>query len=109
MRFRTKGEIERRLSAQRTSGLSIAAYCKRENIHPNTFYQWRTRLSDGKPIPERSATTAVHFLRLPTPAVGTDGLALTLPNGAKLLVPPSYDLTALRQTIRMLAPLRPRR
>lgn len=108
MRFRTRDEIKRHLASHRSSGLSIAAYCKRENIHPKTFYQWRNRLSARNPVPEHSAITPVQFLRLPTPASGADRLELMLPNGAKLLVPPSFDPGALRQTIRMLASLRPR-
>jgi len=109
MRFRTREEIQQHLASQRSSGLSIAAYCRRESIPPHTFYNWRNKQLDRKPIPERSDTTPVQFLRLPTPVVaGTERIELTLPNGANLLVPPSYDLTALRQMVRMLAPLRSR-
>lgn len=109
MRFRTRAEIQQHLLSHRSSGLSIAAYCKRENIHPNTFYQWRNRQPDRKPVPEISDTPPLQFLRLPTPVmVGTDRIELTLPNGANLIVPPSYDLTTLRQIVRMLASIRSR-
>jgi transposase-like protein len=108
MRFRSREEIQQHLLSHRSSGLSIAAYCRRENIHPNTFYQWRNRQADRKLIRGRSDTPSVQFLRLPTPATGTDRIELLLPNGADLLVPPSYDLTMLRQMVRMLASLRPR-
>lgn len=29
---------------QEGSGLSVAAYCKRENFHPGRFYRWRRKL-----------------------------------------------------------------
>lgn len=107
MRFRTREEIRQHLTSHRSSGLSIAAYCRRESIPPHTFYNWRNKQSDRKAIPERIDTPPVQFLRLPTPVVaGTDRIELTLPNGANLLVPQSYDLTTLRQMVRMLAPLR---
>jgi transposase-like protein len=108
MRFRTREEIQQHLTSHRSSGLSIAAYCKLESIPQNTFYKWRNKEADRKAIPERSDTPPVQFLRLPTPIAVTDKIEITLPNGAKLLVPPSYDLTALRQAVRILAPLRPR-
>ena len=109
MRFRTREEIQKHLTSHRSSGLSIAAYCRRESIPPHTFYNWRNKQSDRKAIPERTDTSSLQFLRLPTPVVaGTDRIELTLPNGANLLVPSSYDLTTLRQMVRMLASLRPR-
>ncbi len=45
MRFRTREEIERHLLAQRTSGMSVAAYCRKAKIAENTFYHWRKRFS----------------------------------------------------------------
>ena len=108
MRFRTREEIRQHLTSHRSSGLSIAAYCRRENIHPHTFYNWRNKPSDRKPVLERPDTPPLQFLRLPTQVSVTERIEITLPNGAKLLVPPDYDLMALRQTVRMLAPLRPR-
>lgn len=32
-----------RIDAQRRSGLSVAAYCRRERLDAWTFYRWRTR------------------------------------------------------------------
>jgi hypothetical protein len=32
------------LTRQRTSGLSIAAFCRKEGVSEGTFYQWQARL-----------------------------------------------------------------
>jgi transposase-like protein len=104
MRFRTKDEIEKHLSAQRSSGMSISAYCKQENISQNTFFNWRKR------FPKRVDTSpTVPFLKLPFAAPAAERLDLTLPNGAQISVPLSFDVPILRDVVRLLAPLRPRR
>lgn len=104
MRFRTKDQIQRHLSAQKTSGMTVAAYCRQEDIAQNTFFKWRQR------FPSRQNTTqAVSFLKLPiAPPVG-DRLDLTLPNGTRISTPLSFDSSILRDVVRLLAPLRPRR
>ena len=50
-----------RLAQQQESGLSIAAYCKREGISEQTFYGWRKRLSNGP-----SPTPFIDLGALPT-------------------------------------------
>jgi len=104
MRFRTKVEIERYLSAQRTSGLSITAYCKQENISQNTFFNWRKRFPD-----QQLNAPTVPFLKLPFSVPAPERLDLTLPNGAKISAPLLFEVPILRNVVRMLAPLRPRR
>jgi transposase-like protein len=101
MRFRTPEEIRRHLSSQRTSGLSITAYCKRENISQNTFFNWRKRHREG-------AVPLVPFLQLPVQSAEMQKFDLTLPNGSRLALPLPCDPVFLRQTIRMLSGLRPR-
>jgi len=102
MKFRTAVEIQKLLSQQGTSGLSIAGYCAREKIHPNTFYNWRKRF----PVAQ-STVPLSSFIRLPMQTAPEPlKFDLTLPNGVRLLVPISCDMTIFRQTVRILAPLR---
>ena len=108
MRFRTTEEIQRHLSAQRTSDLSVTAYCKREGIAQNTFFNWRKRLQSKKILRSRPATVPVSFLQMPTQHPDNQRFDLILPNGARLSMPLSCDMMFLRQTVRLLAPLRPR-
>jgi transposase-like protein len=103
MRFRTKDEIEKHLSAQQSSGLSIAGYCRQESICENTFHNWRKRF----PGPASAAPT-IPFLKLPFSASTAERLDLTLPNGAKISAPVSFEPESLRMVVRILSPLRPR-
>jgi transposase-like protein len=106
MPFRTKTEKEQYLASQRKSGLSISAYCQREGIHQNTFYNWRKRLG---PVKTGCKSVApVSFLQLPSPQPDAQKFDLTLPNGSRLTMPMTCDPSFLRQAIRMLSPLRPR-
>jgi transposase-like protein len=106
MLFRTKAERQQHLFSQRKSGLSITAYCKREGIHQNTFYNWRrqpnTKKSGLKPV------TPVSFLQLPTQPPDAQKFDLTLPNGARISMPLSCEPVFLRQVVRTLSFLRPR-
>jgi hypothetical protein len=101
MRFRTPEEIHRHLSSHRTSGLSVSTYCKREGISQNTFFNWRKRERD---VP----TPPISFFQLPTQSPETQKIDITLPNGSRIIIPVSSDPVFMRQTVRMLAPLRSR-
>jgi transposase-like protein len=52
--------------AQRDSGLSVQAYCRREAINVSSFYRWRDRVAGGRRTPRRRAVAVVRA----TPAVG---------------------------------------
>jgi len=43
---------QQRMKRQRASGLSIAAFCRRENLSPHSFHVWRRKL-DAKMSPRR--------------------------------------------------------
>jgi transposase-like protein len=84
--------------------MSVAAYCRRENISQNTFFNWRKRFPEGQ-----SDALAVSFLKLPFAQSIAERLGVTLPNGAKISAPVSFDLQLMRGVVRLLAPLRSRR
>lgn len=108
MRFRTSDEIQRHLSSQRTSGLSITAYCKRENIAQQTFFNWRKRQQNRAKVKTHSSSSPISFLQIPAQPPEARQFDLVLPNGAHLTMPLSCDMMFLRQAVRLLAPLRPR-
>jgi len=105
MRFRTKEEIQKHLIAQSASGLTIAAYCRQHQISQNTFFNWRKRFFAHPAAPP----AAMPFLKLPFAPVPAERLDLTLPNGARISAPLSFDVPILREVIRLLAPLHSRR
>jgi hypothetical protein len=104
----TADKMGRHQELQRTSGLTIGAYCKRENISSSSWWYWRKRLLSKKVVSNQSARAPVSFFHLPTQSSETQKIDITLPNGSRIVLPVSCDPVFMRHTIRMLAPLRPR-
>jgi ribulose 1,5-bisphosphate carboxylase large subunit-like protein len=42
-------------SSQRSSGLSVQAYCRREGINVSSFYRWRDRVASSRRVARRTA------------------------------------------------------
>jgi hypothetical protein len=93
---------------QRKSGLTIKAYCKRENLNPSSWWYWRKRLLAKKGFSNHPAHGPVSFFQLPTQSAENRKFDLTLPNGSRLAMPLPCDPVFLRQAIRMLSGLRSR-
>ena len=60
-KYKTKEEWRLLLREQEESGLSAAAFYRKKNIHPNTFYYKRKEHRTGQ------------FVKLSVPAVGISG------------------------------------
>lgn len=105
---RTADQMRRHRELQRKSGLTITAYCKRENINPSIWWYWRKRLLSKKLFSNHLAQTPVSFLQLPTQSPDTQKFDLVLPNGARIIMPLSCTPDFLRQVVRTISCLRPR-
>jgi SOS-response transcriptional repressor LexA len=119
-----------RVERQRESGLSIAAFCRREGVSPASFHVWKRKLRTSAPsrwsrkaaamqrpqdatvtkrpgrqsAPIRSitATRAANFLQLPVlGARSSPWIELTLVDGTIVRVP-QQNLAALRTVLRVL-------
>ena len=108
MGFRKPEEIRRHLHSQRSSGLTIAAYCRREGISQNTFFNWRKRFAGDRSLTSAAVPPRVSFLHVGSQPTEGQRFEFSLPNGAGLTAPISCDMDVLRQAVRLLAPLRPR-
>lgn len=62
----TAETMRRHRELQSQSGLTIEAYCKRENISPSSWWSWRKRLLSKKLIADHSGQAPVSFLQIPT-------------------------------------------
>jgi hypothetical protein len=54
------GQWRQRIARQRASGLSIAAFCRREGVSPATFHAWKRKLGlagSGRPVSRRAAAS----------------------------------------------------
>jgi len=69
-----------RLERQRRSGLSVAAFCRRERVSPPSFYHWRKRLAAA----DRPLFVPVQVA---DDAPASAGLEIELPGGAVVRLP----------------------
>jgi hypothetical protein len=104
----TADKMRRHRELQAKSGLTIEAYCKRENLRPSSWWYWRKRLLSKKACANHAVHTPVSFLQLPTQSPETQKIDIMLPNGSRITMSTCCELAFLRQAIRILAPLRPR-
>ena len=98
---------EDRVARQRASGLSVVEFCRRERVHPVTFYGWRRRLAGGSKRGRRAATSRAF---LPIELV-TEGAAPTQAGAGQMCelvlgslvcrVPRGLDDESLRRWLRL--------
>jgi hypothetical protein len=90
-----------RLARQRRSTLSIAEFCRREEISPPSFYAWRRRLVHE----EQAVFVPVELSRAVEPLAGVQ---IELPSGALVTLPAgaSAELvtTAIRAAMQSTSP-----
>jgi transposase-like protein len=78
------------ISEQEASGQSLRAFCDERGIKPNSFYRWRKRLRDNKPV---------QFALLePQEEVAArgSGVEVILTSGERLRVVRGVDAATLR-------------
>ena len=83
----------RRLVTQHaSSGLSVAEFCRRQDVSQPSFYQWRKRL--------RAEVAEVGSF-VPVSVLGAAAVEIELPCGALVRVPPG-DERALERVLSLL-------
>jgi transposase-like protein len=102
------------IKKQRASGLSVAEFCRRNDVADALFYRWRRRLAeldaqqDSGPmaadrINEADRQAAARFvpIQLPSPPVPA-GFEIVRADGLRVLVPAAFEGEALRELLRAL-------
>jgi transposase-like protein len=88
------------IDGQRSSGLAVAAYCRKHGISECSFYNWRRRLrqpAQGKVAP------AAPFVELKSPISSSSGsIEICLSGQRRLLVQRGFDRDLLVELIRTL-------
>lgn len=92
----TAAQARAALFALQESGLSLAAFAKREGIEPKRLYNWQARLRSGV-----ARTEKPDFVEVISRA--TEPLEIVLSNGHVVRIPPSFDAAALRRLLEILS------
>ena len=101
-----------KLREQAGSGLSVSAFCRREDFSPNSFYRWRRILAEGdgstgsrrrpsEPAPEDVFAPVSVVGQAPTEASETS-IELVLRSGRLIRVGPGFDSETLVRLVDIL-------
>ena len=63
-RLRIPEKVVQHFTAQKSSGMSIADYCKEHRIRPSTFYGWNKRYKE-KSLSEKTSLSSPSFIEIP--------------------------------------------
>ena len=87
-----------RIGRWRSSGLSVAEFCRREGISEPSFFAWRKRLAGRQ-------TKSPRFIELPPLAwSATAGVQIALPGGAIVTLSPQATTELVTAAIRAAMP-----
>jgi transposase-like protein len=106
MSAKKKNNIEQRhfwrraLEARRKSGLSIAAFCKKEGISETAYYYWRRKLAGG--VLKAKEKSPSDFLEVVLPGSHNAALELVFSGGHRLRIHPGADQKTLSQVLSAL-------
>jgi hypothetical protein len=89
----------RRVEEQKSSGLSVRAFCREQKLTEYSFYWWRRELSASE-SPLRFALVETATSTLETGPPCETRLELVLGTGERLRIPP--DETTLRLVLKVL-------
>jgi transposase-like protein len=94
-----------------SSGLSIAAFCRRARVPVSSFYAWRRKLrAGGGRVVSGCAPEGFAEVRLtaepgavePAAATGPGAIELHLPHGRRIVVRPGFDRATLLAVVDVL-------
>ncbi len=97
---------------QKESGLSVAAFCREQQVPPASFFAWRRKLAEAdqnaNAAPGRNADAA-HEVRAqfvpiaisPVPPSSAN-FEIVGPDGYRVVVPTPFDAVSLREILRVV-------
>lgn len=90
------------LQAQADSGLSKAAFCRRNDIRPSTFYYWAGKLRGESDVRQHQTIHPV-VVSDPEDSAREQDLTLTLPNGCQLAFPATLAPDILQRLVAVIS------
>jgi transposase-like protein len=88
------------IETRQESGLSLAAFCKKEGISEAAYYYWRRKLAGG--MPKSKEKSSPEFLEVVLPGSNAMALELVLSSGNTLRINPGADNKILSQVLSAL-------
>ena len=87
----------------RSSGLSVAAFCRSRDLNLSSFYRWRNILDDLAPRPTSRPSAGPLPSFVPVRVVPDAVVEVILPSGVQLRVPLAADAGQFARLVLALA------
>ena len=88
-----RNDWSRLIAEQEASGQSLRAFCEERGVKPNSFYRWRKRLRDSRPVRFALLESKEEIVaRAP-------GLEVILTSGDRLRIADGVDVATLRLVV----------
>ena len=90
---------------QKSSGLSISAFCRERKVPAASFFNWRRKVAEReRAVEHKDVATKFVALELPPspPAATRSGCEVVLPSGCRIIVPIQCDAVWLGEILRTL-------
>ncbi len=99
------------IERQQASGLSVAEFCRRNDVADALFYRWRRKLAelDEREGPSQEAQengrgsrpeAVAQFVPIEiSPPPAAEGFEIVRPDGLRILVPARFEADALRELL----------
>lgn len=92
----------KRLGRFTRSQMTVAEFCRREEVSVAAFYQWRRRLAETATAQEATFTPSATPTFIPVQVTGGANLQVVFPNGTRLTLP-AHDHELVKLSIESIA------
>jgi hypothetical protein len=90
------------VSAHEKSGLNVPEFCRKQKIHENSFYSWRSKLkTNGNEFAENS----FKELKLSDFSSGRSGIQICIKENVCIIIENRFNEDALLKVVKLLSGL----
>ena len=97
-----RSQWQKRLGRFTRSQMTVAEFCRREEVSVAAFYQWRRRLADTATAEAASVKQSARPTFIPVQVAASADLQVIFPNGTRLTLP-AHDHELVKLSIESIA------
>ena len=97
-----RSQWQKRVGRFARSQVTVAEFCRREEVSEAAFYQWRRRLAETATAKEATFNPSATPTFIPVQVAGGANLQVVFPNGTRLTLP-AHDHQLVKLSIESIA------
>lgn len=100
-----RSQWQKRLGRFTRSKMTVAKFCRREDVSVASFYQWRRRLAETETAEQATGKQSAQPTFIPVQVTAGANLLVVFPNGTRLTLP-AHDHELVTLSIAAIAVVR---